>query len=82
MGRGFAWLDTGTVDALLDAANFIKTVERLQGIKISAPEEIAYNMRWISKRALLESAENTANPPTVSICSALPRAGYSIRATI
>ena len=57
MGRGFAWLDTGTVDALLDAANFIKTVERLQGIKISAPEEIAYNMRWISKRALLESAE-------------------------
>ena len=57
MGRGFAWLDTGSVDALLDAANFIKTVERLQGIKISAPEEIAYNMRWISKRALLESAE-------------------------
>ena len=57
MGRGFAWLDTGTVDALLDAANFIKTVERLQGIKIPAPEEIAYNMRWISKRALLESAE-------------------------
>ena len=57
MGRGFAWLDTGTVDSLLDAANFIKTVERLQGIKISAPEEIAYNMRWISKRALLESAE-------------------------
>ena len=57
LGRGFAWLDTGTVDALLDAANFIKTVERLQGIKISAPEEIAYNMRWISKRALLESAE-------------------------
>ena len=57
MGRGFAWLDTGTVHALLDAANFIKTVERLQGIKITAPEEIAYNMRWISKRALLESAE-------------------------
>ena len=57
LGRGFAWLDTGTVDALLDAANFIKTVERLQGIKISAPEEIAYNMRWISKRALLESAK-------------------------
>ena len=48
----------GDFDAsLLDAANFIKTVERLQGIKISAPEEIAYNMRWISKRALLESAE-------------------------
>ncbi len=57
MGRGYAWLDTGTVDALLDAANFIRTVEKLQGIKISAPEEIAYNMRWISKKALLESAE-------------------------
>ena len=57
MGRGFAWLDTGTVDSLMDAANFIKTVEKLQGIKISAPEEIAYNMRWISREALLRSAE-------------------------
>ncbi len=57
MGRGFAWLDTGTVESLIDAANFIKTIEKLQGIKISAPEEIAYNMRWISKNALLESAE-------------------------
>jgi len=57
MGRGFAWLDTGTVDNLIDASNFIHTVEKLQGIKISAPEEIAYNMRWISKKALLESAE-------------------------
>ncbi len=56
MGRGFAWLDTGTVDALMDAANFIHTVEKLQGIKISAPEEIAYNMHWISKKALLASA--------------------------
>lgn len=57
LGRGFAWLDTGTVDALNDAANFIRTIERLQDIQISAPEEIAYNMRWISKKALLESAE-------------------------
>ncbi len=57
MGRGFAWLDTGTVDALLDAANFVRTVEQFQGIIISAPEEIAYNMRWISKRKLLESAQ-------------------------
>ena len=56
MGRGFAWLDTGTVDALTDASNFIRTIEQLQGIKISAPEEIAYNMHWISKKALLESA--------------------------
>ncbi len=57
MGRGFAWLDTGTVDALTDACNFIRTVEKLQGIKISAPEEIAYNSRWISKKNLLESAK-------------------------
>ncbi len=57
MGRGFAWLDTGTVDALTDATNFIRTVEKLQGIKVSAPEEIAYNMRWISKKTLLESAK-------------------------
>ena len=57
MGRGFAWLDTGTVENLMNAANFIKTVETLQGIKISAPEEIAYNSGWISKDALLHSAE-------------------------
>ncbi|MEE1065161.1 MAG: glucose-1-phosphate thymidylyltransferase RfbA [Acutalibacteraceae bacterium] len=57
MGRGFAWLDTGTVDALTDACNFIRTIEKLQGIKISAPEEIAYNSRWISKKNLLESAK-------------------------
>ena len=57
LGRGYAWLDTGTVDALLDAANFIKTIESLQGIQISAPEEIAYNNRWITKAKLLESAE-------------------------
>ena len=57
MGRGYAWLDTGTVDNLMDAANFIRTIERLQGIQISAPEEIAYNMRWISREALLRSAE-------------------------
>ena len=57
MGRGFAWLDTGTVDSLNDASNFVKTIETLQGIIISAPEEIAYNNRWISKKALLESAK-------------------------
>lgn len=56
MGRGFAWLDTGTVDSLMDACNFIKTIETLQGVKISAPEEIAYNMRWITKAKLIESA--------------------------
>ena len=56
LGRGYAWLDTGTVESLLDAANFIKTIETLQGIQISAPEEIAYNMRWITYDELVESA--------------------------
>lgn len=57
MGRGFAWMDTGTVDALNTASNFIKMIEQCQNIIISAPEEIAYNSRWISKNQLLESAE-------------------------
>ncbi len=57
LGRGYAWLDTGTVDSLLDATNFIKTIEKLQGIQISAPEEIAYNMNWISYEKLLDSAQ-------------------------
>ena len=56
LGRGYAWLDTGTVDSLLDASNFIKTIEKLQGIQISAPEEIAYNMNWISYDDLVASA--------------------------
>ena len=63
MGRGFAWLDTGTVDSLIDAANFIKTVERLQGIKISAPEEIAYRNGWITKEELLASANLYGKSP-------------------
>lgn len=57
LGRGYAWLDTGTVDSLLDAANFIKMVESMQGIQVSAPEEIAYNNRWITRAALIESAK-------------------------
>lgn len=56
LGRGYAWLDTGTVDALNDAAEFVKVVETRQGIQVSAPEEIAYKNDWISKEKLLESA--------------------------
>lgn len=63
MGRGFAWLDTGTVSALYDAGNFIRTIEELQGIKISSPEEIAYNMRWIGKKKLMEAAEKYGKSP-------------------
>ena len=56
-GRGFAWLDTGTMSSLMEAANYVKMVEDVQGIKISVPEEIAYNNGWISKEQLLKAAE-------------------------
>lgn len=52
LGRGFAWLDTGTVDSLLDAANFMSILEKRQGIKVCVPEEIAYKNKWIDDDAL------------------------------
>lgn len=57
LGRGFAWLDTGTMDSLIDAGNFVRTIQNQQGIRISAPEEIAYRKGWIGKDKLIESAE-------------------------
>ncbi len=57
LGRGFAWLDTGTMDSLIEAGQFVQLVEKRQGVKISAIEEIAYKNGWISKEKLLESAE-------------------------
>ena len=54
MGRGYAWLDTGTTESLLDAANFMQLLEKRQGIKVCVPEEIAYNNKWISKTQLNE----------------------------
>ncbi len=63
LGRGFAWLDTGTMDSLVDAADFVRMVEKRQGIKISAPEEIAYKNGWITKEKLLESAERYGKSP-------------------
>jgi glucose-1-phosphate thymidylyltransferase len=57
LGRGYAWLDTGTFDSLLDAADFVRMIEKRQGIKISAPEEIAYRNGWIGREELMESAE-------------------------
>lgn len=56
LGRGYAWLDTGTVDALNEAAEFVKVIENRQGIQVSAPEEIAYKNNWISKEELIKSA--------------------------
>ena len=62
-GRGFAWLDTGTMDSLLDAANFVQMIEKRQGIKISAPEEIGYKNGWITKDELLASAQLYGKSP-------------------
>lgn len=61
LGRGFAWLDTGTTDALMDAAEFVRMVEKRQGIKISAIEEIAYINGWIDKSKLLDSVLKYGN---------------------
>ena len=63
LGRGFAWLDTGTMDSLVEAADFIQMVSRRQGITISAPEEIAYKNGWIDKDTLLKSAEVYGKSP-------------------
>jgi len=63
LGRGFAWLDTGTMDSLVEAADFVHMVEKRQGIKISAPEEIAYKNEWIDKEKLLASAERYGKSP-------------------
>ncbi len=63
LGRGYAWLDTGTMDSLVDAADFVRMVEQRQGIKISAPEEIGYKYGWISKEKLLESAARYGKSP-------------------
>ena len=63
LGRGFAWLDTGTMDSLVDAADFVRMVEQRQGVKISAPEEIAYKNGWIDKDKLLESAARYGKSP-------------------
>ena len=63
LGRGFAWLDTGTIDSLVEAAEFVQIVEKRQGVKISAPEEIAYRNHWIDKSTLMKSAEKYGKSP-------------------
>ena len=63
LGRGFAWLDTGTMDSLVEASNFVQMIEKRQGVKISAPEEIAYHNKWIDKETLLRSAEKYGKSP-------------------
>lgn len=63
LGRGFAWLDTGTMASLLSAANFVETIESRQGITISAPEEIAFINGWVDQEKLMESARAYGKSP-------------------
>ena len=63
LGRGFAWLDTGTMDSLMEAASFVQTLQNRQGVVASAIEEIAYRKGWITKEQLLESAEIYGKSP-------------------
>ena len=63
MGRGFAWLDTGTMDSLAEATSFVQIVEKRQSIKIAALEEIAYNRGWIDRAKLLEAAQRYGKSP-------------------
>jgi glucose-1-phosphate thymidylyltransferase len=57
MGRGFAWLDTGTHESLMEAGHFVETLEKRIGLKIACPEEIAYHQKWITKAQLVETGE-------------------------
>lgn len=63
LGRGFAWLDTGTMDSLVEAADFVQTISKRQGIAISVPEEIAFTNNWINKEKLEESVERYGKSP-------------------
>ena len=63
LGRGFAWLDTGTMDSLAEATDYVRMIQTRQGIEISAPEEIAYKNGWINKEELLKNAEKYGKSP-------------------
>lgn len=63
LGRGYAWLDTGTMQSLVDASNYVKMTEERQSVAISAPEEIAYIHKWIDKDQLLEAAKHYGKSP-------------------
>ena len=63
LGRGYAWLDTGTMDSLLDASSYVAVIEKRQGTKIAALEEIAYNNSWIDTKTLIEAAKKYGKSP-------------------
>jgi glucose-1-phosphate thymidylyltransferase len=57
MGRGYAWLDTGTHASLLDASNFVRTLTERQGLQVGSPDEVAYQSKWITKEQITAQAE-------------------------
>ena len=63
LGRGFAWMDTGTMDSLAEATEFVRVIQRRQGVEISAPEEIAYRNGWLTRDELLAAAELYGKSP-------------------
>ena len=63
LGRGFSWVDTGTIESMADAANYVRSIEHIQGIRISVPEEIAFYNGWISEEELLATAEEYGKSP-------------------
>jgi glucose-1-phosphate thymidylyltransferase len=73
--RGFAWLDTGTPDAMLDAANYIATIERRQGLKIACIEEIAWRQGWIDDAGLARLAKAQSNTEYGRYLAELPKIG-------
>ena len=75
LGRGYAWLDTGTHESLIQAANFVQTVEDRQGLKIACPEEIAWRQGWISDEELARQAEELAKSGYGEYLSMLRKAG-------
>ena len=75
-GRGFAWLDTGTVESLSRAGEYVKMVEEVQGIKISVPEEIAYYNNWIDDVALMQAAENYGKSPYGDHLRRIPKGSF------
>ncbi|MBQ9327059.1 MAG: glucose-1-phosphate thymidylyltransferase RfbA [Solobacterium sp.] len=75
-GRGFAWLDTGTVESLSQASEYVKMVENVQGIKISVPEEIAFYNNWITEEELLKAADSYGKSPYGAHLRSIPKGRF------